>query len=52
MKKILLPLVSCVFSIYALAQSNSHPTELVDYVNPLMGTDSKEAFPTATLTPL
>ncbi len=41
MKKILLPLVSCVFSIYALAQSNSHPTELVDYVNPLMGTDSK-----------
>lgn len=41
MKKILLPLVSCVLSLYAPAQSNSHPTELVDYVNPLMGTDSK-----------
>jgi predicted alpha-1,2-mannosidase len=41
MKKILLPLISCVFSIYAPAQSNSYPTELVDYVNPLMGTDSK-----------
>ncbi|MGE9314177.1 GH92 family glycosyl hydrolase [Niabella sp. CJ426] len=41
MKKILLPLISCMFSLYALAQSNSYPTELVDYVNPLMGTDSK-----------
>ncbi|WP_114790987.1 GH92 family glycosyl hydrolase [Niabella yanshanensis] len=41
MKKILLPLISCVLSIYAPAQSNSHLTELVDYVNPLMGTDSK-----------
>ena len=41
MKKILLPLVSCLLSIYAPAQSKSHTTELVDYVNPLMGTDSK-----------
>lgn len=41
MKKVLLPLLCCIFSICMLAQSNSYPTELVDYVNPLMGTDSK-----------
>jgi predicted alpha-1,2-mannosidase len=50
-KRILLPILSCLFFLNGSAQPNAKTSSLIDFVNPLMGTASKHSLSTGNTYP-